>query len=66
MEVGQDTILRIMVPGEAVPGAEAPGEEEDIVAFRPEASLRVEVEASRVLECEGAAEAVAQDARINT
>ncbi len=55
-----------MVPGAGVHGAEVPGEEEHIEAFRPEASPRVEVEASQVLECEGAAEAVAQDARINT
>ena len=54
-----------MVPGEEVLGAEVPGEGEAIAAFRPEASPRVE-EDFRVLECEGEAVVVAQDARINT
>jgi len=54
-----------MVPGEGARGAEVPGEEEPIEAFHPEASLQVEVEAFRARECEGEAEVVAQDARIN-
>ena len=57
---GQDITLRMQVPGEEVPGEEVPGE----AAF--EAFLRVEGEAFRVLECEGEAVVVAQDAPINT
>ena len=62
---GEDNTLPIMVPGEAVLGVEVPGEAE-FEAFLPEASPRVEGEAFQVLECEGEAVVVAQDARINT
>ena len=61
----QDTILPTTVPGEAVLGAEVPGEEEVIEAFHPEASPQVEEEVFGVLECEEEAAVVAQDARIN-
>jgi len=54
-----------MVPGEEVHGEEVPGEEEAIEDFPPETSPPVEGEAFRVLECEGEAGVVVQDARIN-
>ena len=63
--VGQDTIPPITVPGEGIPGAGVPGEAA-LGAFLREVSPRVEVEAFRVLACEGEAVVVAQDARINT
>ena len=64
--MGQDTTLPIMVPGEEVHGAEVPGEEEAFEVFPPETSPQVEGEAFRVLEREGEAVVVAQDAPINT
>ena len=63
--MAQDTILPIQVPGEERLGVEVPGEAEDIEAFRPEASPRVEAEAFGVRECEVEAEVVAQGAPIN-
>lgn len=64
--MGEDTIHPVQIPGKAIPGEEAPGVGVPGEISPLEGFPLVEAEAFRVRACEVEAEAVAQDAQINT